>query len=262
MDKLVAIVVPDEKKGSECMQALEDLHDGSSITLYSTAVIKRDEDKARVLQRDDTGPAGVVLGSMIGLLVGALGGPVGIAAGAAGGSLVGFAHADISEEFVEEVVHKMRPGDVVVVAEILEEWTTPLDERVARLGGTIIREPRGKYVEDLFQRRVDADKANLEAFKKQRATAKTERMESALDHEIETTADKLRQRAEKANERIDRAKDELQAKLNALQEQASKADPEVRKRIEQRIGELRKDFSEREEKLRRAYEMTQDALRA
>lgn len=150
----------------------------------------------------------------------------------------------------------------VVLAEVQEEWTTPIDTRLQPLGGKVICESRAAYVEDLVHQSVDADKAQLEEFKTKVASAKTERMESALEKEIQSTAEKLRRKADKAQKRLDHRKEELDAKIKRLEEQASQAKPETKSRIEQRTAELRKDFDERLGKLRRAYEMTQEALRA
>jgi hypothetical protein len=55
-------------------------------------------------------------------------------------------------------------------------------------------------------------------------------------------------------------KAEMQEKLEALEDQAKKAKPEVKTEIEQHIAELRKDFTERERKLSHAFELAQQAL--
>jgi hypothetical protein len=53
----------------------------------------------------------------------------------------------------------------------------------------------------------------------------------------------------------------MDAKVQRLEEPAAKATREVKTRIQERIAKLRHDYGERIEKLRRALEMTQDALR-
>jgi hypothetical protein len=50
------------------------------------------------------------------------------------------------------------------------------------------------------------------------------------------------------------------AKLQALEEQASEAAADVKGRIQQRISEIRREFGEREKKLRRAWNLTREAL--
>jgi hypothetical protein len=68
--------------------------------------------------------------------------------------------------------------------------------------------------------------------------------------------------ADKARTKLEERKAELNSKLEALQVQAAKATPAVRSRIDQRIAALRQDFQGREEKLRRAYELSTEAIKA
>ena len=73
---------------------------------------------------------------------------------------------------------------------------------------------------------------------------------------------KLRRTADADRLRQVGAQEEVDAELRALQEEAALATPDVRSRIEQRLGELRHDVGERASMLARAYELTQDALHA
>ncbi len=66
--------------------------------------------------------------------------------------------------------------------------------------------------------------------------------------------------AEKAGRRLDDMKQEVTAKVDALQQQAASARPEVRSRIDERIAGIRRELAEREQKLTRAKELTQEAL--
>jgi hypothetical protein len=52
----------------------------------------------------------------------------------------------------------------------------------------------------------------------------------------------------------------MNAKVQALQQQAAKARPEVKARIDQRIDEIREELQSREQKLNHAYELAQEAL--
>lgn len=242
MNSFVAIIVPGADKAHACVVALEDLHRDGSVTVYATAVVHREEDGALALdhQESDTGPVGAALGAVLGVLFEAF-----------RGSARSATHTDVSEDFIDDLKERFRPGDFAIISEVTEEWTAPLDTRVAQLGGTVVRESRMRYVEELFGRAVDDEKAGLEAFKTKRASARAERTESDLELGIESTAVELRGRAEKAQRRLERSKEELEAKLKRLEDQASEAKPEVKTRIQQRIAELRKDFDQRLEKLRR-----------
>ena len=268
MDRFIAIMVQDENKAYECVRALEELHNEGSVTVYATAVLQRlGNGTLSLKQQSDDGPVGTALGSLIGMLIGLAAGPAGVVAGAASGGIIGAwgqygVHAEISDEFADDLTKTLRPGDFAVLAEVQEEWTAPIDTRIEKLGGKIVRESRTAYVEDLMHKRVDADKTALQKFKTDRESAKAERMQSDLEHEIQTAAEKLRRRADKAQTRLDHQKEEMNAKVKRLEDQASQAKPEVKNRIQQRIADIRRDFSERSGKLQRAYELTQEALGA
>jgi uncharacterized membrane protein len=245
---------------------------------------------------------GALLGTFIGLAGGPAGAIAGTAGGALIGGWGQYGHAEVSGQFAEDFARDLRPGDFAVLAEVEEEWVAPIDTRIGQLGGKVVRESREAFAEELLERRVDAekaafarvktgiktdikadvatekaafermkaniedakaiDKANFERLKTNVATTMAERMESALEHELQSTTDKLRRRAEEAQKRLDQRKEEMDAKVQRLEDQASKANPEVMNRIQQRIAALRQEYGGRLEKLRRAFEMTQEALRA
>jgi uncharacterized membrane protein len=141
MDKMLVVVFRDESKAYEGSKALRELHAEGSITLYAAAVIGKDaQGKVTVKQAADQGPLGTLLGFSTGGLIGLLGGPAGLALGAATGSLTGslydLARAGISDDFLAEVSQHLLPGRTAVVAEIDEEWVTPVDSRMDTLGGS------------------------------------------------------------------------------------------------------------------------------
>lgn len=265
MNKLIAVVFPDEKNAYEAVHALQELHGDGSVTLYGSTVVQRQaHGSLSVEEKTDQGPLSVAVGSVIGALIGLFGGAPGIIAGLGAGGLIGgwghYLHTDVSDEFLEDIARELRPGDFAVIAEVQEEWTTPVDTRMAQLGGKVVRESRKTFVEDLIEKRIKATKSEVETRKTERQSAKAEKMASELTAQIEDAAEKLARTADKARDRLERAKEEMNAKIQALQEQAANARPEVKTRIEQRIAEVRKDFSEREQKLNRAYALTQEAL--
>jgi uncharacterized membrane protein len=267
MNKFAVVVFDDEAKAYEGVRALQQLHDEGSITLYGTVVVARDaKGSLDVKRRSDDGPLGTAVGSLAGLLIGALGGPVGAVVGLWAGGLVGvggdIVRSDVSEEFVEDVEKQLEPGKFAVIAELAEEWVAPLDTRMGQLGGSIVREARQSFTDELVEKHADARKAELADSKARRAGEKAERMQADLSSEVEQIQKKLERTAEKARQKLDERKQELQAKLEALEAQAKKAPPETQERVQQRITELRADFGERERKLNRAYELAQEALQS
>jgi len=85
--------------------------------------------------------------------------------------------------------------------------------------------------------------------------------ESSLESEIEDARWKLTSMANKAERWVDQMEQELNAKVEALEAQATGAKPWVRSQVGERISEIRKDYAERKEKLIRANELTRQALR-
>jgi DNA anti-recombination protein RmuC len=180
-------------------------------------------------------------------------------------------HLDLSEEFLEAIERELAPDSFAIVAEIDEDWLAPLDTRMEELGGKVVREEREAFRDELIERRVNAGKAELERRKAEHAQRKAARAaeragskavakEQSLTAEIDDARRKLEKMAEKAERRLDDMKQELTAKVDALQQQAASARPDVRSRIDERIADIRRELAEREQKLTRAKELTQEAL--
>ena len=146
------------------------LHAEGSLTLYSEAVIAKDANgQVSVKQAGDQGPLGTVLGLTTGSLIGLLGGPVGLAIGAATGTLTGslfdLAELGVDEDFLSEVSQYLSPGKVAVVAEIDEEWVTPLDARMEPLGGIVFRRVRAEFIDAQIEREIAANRAEIATLK-------------------------------------------------------------------------------------------------
>jgi uncharacterized membrane protein len=70
-----------------------------------------------------------------------------VALGATTGALVGTLSdldtAGVGAQFVSDVGQTLRAGDVAVVADVTEEWVTPVDARMEALSGVVCRRSRG-----------------------------------------------------------------------------------------------------------------------
>ena len=265
MSKFIVVTFPNEAKAYEGVSALNKLHSEGSITLYDTAVAQRGAD-GKLVAKQRTAVEGIDMGvgALVGALIGAFAGPVGAAIGLATGTTVGsiggYVHGEVSDEFLEDVTKAMRPGTFALLAEISEPWAAPVDTQMEALGGRVLRETRKDVIGDVMEKRAEARRAFFDEKKAAHHSRKAQSMEAKLEVEIEDAADKLRRTAEKAHQRLDHTKQELDAKLKTLQEQATKAKPDVKRQIDERIAEIRQDFGEREKKLSHAYEVAQQAL--
>jgi len=277
MSKFAVIVFPDETSAYEGLHRLQELHAEGILSVYGTGVVQREAGgDIRTLKRNGEGPIGFGVGALVGGLIGLFGGPIGAAVGAAVGGAAGGVrdelHMIVSDEFLERVEQRLSTGRFAVIAEISEQWVAPLDTRMAEIGGTVVREEREAFAEELLEKRMSARRATLAQRTAERELAKAEHAadsagseamsrERSLEIEIEDARWKLTSMASRAEKCLDQMEQELNAKIQALQAQSADAKPWVRSYVEERIAEIRKDYAERKQKLTRANELTHEALR-
>jgi uncharacterized membrane protein len=266
MSKFVVATFPSESKAYDGVRALQDLHGEGAISLYSFAVVARDASgKLSVRQEADEGPVGTVMSAFVGGLAGLIGGPVGGALGMSVGGLIGsmgdLLNLGVTADFMREVADAIAPGKVAVIAELDEDWQTPLDTRVTAIGGTIVRQSRAHVEDAIMEKNIEATRADFERLRTeaQKAGGEAKTKAKAALTRAET---KLRALSTQASERIERLKGETEAKTNSLQRQAKEAGADVRARIDQQIKEVEADYKARSKKLGAAWELTKEALRA
>lgn len=265
MNKFIVVILPDEKKAYEALHALGKLHSEGSVTLYGSEVVARKADGTlEVKQAADDGPLGLAVGSLVGGLIGLIGGPAGAVIGFASGGMIGglrdYLHLGVSDDFIDQITRELQPGKFAVIAEVSEDWVTPVDTKMEALGGKVVREYRDEFVDDMLEKRADSVRAELDQRMTEHETAKAEKLETKLTKRIDEARQDLQKTASKARQRLDQKKQEMNAKIEALEDQAAKAKPEVRSRIDQRIAELRDELRAREQKLNHAFELAQEAL--
>ena len=264
MSKFVVVVFPNEAKAQEGTRAFRSLHEEGSLSLYGIAVLVKDATgKVETKEEDRPGPRGTALGALLGGLVGLIGGPAVAALGAAGGALAGgwrdALHAGVATDFLDEVSRELRPGRSAVVAEVAEEWVTPLDARMEAIGGVVLRTRPADLEAERIAQEAEGHRADLEQREAERAQA-GDQAGMRLQARVDEARAKLRATAERAKAAIDRLEAEADAKLAALQEQATTATADAKGQIEQRITELRADRDRRAAKLRQAWDLAKEAL--
>ena len=125
--------------------------------------VKHAEGTVSLRQVEPDGPFGSLTGTAVGVLVGLLGGPVETAIGATSGLALGVLHdvdnARVAGDFLDEISKSLTPNKVAVVAEIEEEWTTPVDIRMEALGGTVLRRALRDLKKSVREQQVGAMKA-------------------------------------------------------------------------------------------------------
>ena len=174
MNRMLVVVFSEASKAFDGREALRSMDRDGSASVYALAVITRKADGTSFINGEgDSGPLGTLLGTSLGSLIGLLGGPPGVAIGAIAGSAVGMAsdldNARIGADFVDEVSRQLTPGKTALVAEIEEEWTTAIDQRMEKLGGVVYRRALSKARDSANSEDVTAMKADLAQMKAEHA---------------------------------------------------------------------------------------------
>ena len=227
MDRMLVVVFDNETKAYEGRKALLQLDSEGSITVYAYAVLAKHADgTATVKQEDGSGPIGSFVGTSFGSLIGLLGGPAGVAIGAAAGLATGGAadlhNARIGDDFIEDVTKLLLPNKVSVVAEIEEDWTTPVDTRMEAIGGSVFRRALSDVRHTIHEENVAAMKADLAQMKAEHAKAHTDR-KAKLQQKINQLDSKIQAQLQKAKDGREAAERQAQAKVRVLEAKAAAA---------------------------------------
>lgn len=225
MDRMLVVVFDNETRAFEGKEALQQLDQEGSINLYAYAVLAKNADgKTTVKQGDDVGPVGTLVGTSVGSLIGLVGGPVGLAigatAGAFGGSIFDLHNVRIGEDYIDDVTRALTPNKFAVVAQVDEEWITPVDTRMEALGGTVYRRALSQVTDTANQEELTAMKADLAQYKAELAKARADR-HAKIQDKIRQLDDKIQAHAQKVQDRRQAAERQAQAKARRLQDKAN-----------------------------------------
>ena len=255
MEKMVVVVFDDKSQANDGIAALKQLDKEGSISVHAGSLIKKTSDgKAELVETKEEFPVRAVGGTAIGGLIGVLGGPIGVFVGAASGAVLG-AFADlyssgVNAEFVEEVSGKLTSGKYAIVADISEEYVTPLDTKMESLGGQVMR-TRKRYEEiDQLKGDVKALDAEIALLKKEWKKARSEQ-KASLQAKIDKLREKREKHIEKGKRRLGEMDKERDMKVRNLREKASKAHGETKAAIEARLSQINKSYEATLKKLKK-----------
>ena len=224
MDRMLVVVFDNENKAYEGKRALQQLDGEGSISVYAYAVLAKNADgTATVKQGDDVGPIGTLLGTSLGALIGVLGGPAGMAVGAAAGMGVGSTldlnNIRVGSDFIDDVQKNLSPNKVALIAEVDEEWTTPVDTRMEAIGGNVFRRALSEVTDKVDDEDIAAMKADLDQLKAEHAKAQTDR-KAKLQGKINQLDSKIQAQLQKAKERREATQRKAQEKVKILKAKA------------------------------------------
>jgi uncharacterized membrane protein len=254
MEKMLVVVFDNEAKAYEGARSLNQLDTEGSITIHAESVIKKNADgTVSVLRTDGDFPVRTIGGTAIGSLVGALGGPVGFGIGALAGSFAGMLDdlyvAGVNTDFGADAAAALTPGKCAVIADVNEEWVTPVDSAMEAAAGVVFRSLRSAIEDDLRARDVAELRQEIAQLKAEHAQARAER-KAKLQAKIDALNAKLQEKLDQAKQRSEQIKGETDAKVQALQQKAARAQGDAKKAIDERIAQLRGEYEERSRRLK------------
>ena len=225
MDRMLVVVFDTEPKAYQGKKALSELEGEGSIVVYAYAVVGRNADgTTSVRQSDDPGPLGTLVGTSVGALIGVLGGPVGVALGAAAGLAVGgtadLNNLRIGDDFIDDVREQLQRNKFAVIAEIQEDWTTPVDTRMEAIGGKVYRRALSEVKQAVNDEDIAAMKADVAQMKAEQAKADANR-KARLQEKINQLDSKIEAQLEKAKQRRQAAEAQAKAKVEVLKAKAA-----------------------------------------
>lgn len=248
MEKMLVVVFDNESKAYEGSRALNQLDSEGNITIHAEAVIGKNNDGTiTVKQGDGDFPVRTVSGTAIGSLIGLLGGPAGLAVGALAGTMVGSIAdlfvAGVDSDFLAEASNALTPGKYAIVADVSEEWVTPVDTRMEALNGFVFRTARQSFEEAQRAREVAEVRAEMDQLKAEHARAKAEH-KAKLQAKIDGLNTRLQAKLQQARQRSEQIKNETDAKVQGLQKKAAKAQGDAKAVINARVTEIKKQYEQ------------------
>ena len=194
---------------SEAYQAMTILHQNAYSNdsfLTQAALVKKENGAIQELDYFDVGAdtsGNTVIGGMMGAILGILGGPLGVLLGSSYGLLIG-SSVDIMESLegasqIEQIIGKLKDGDVAIIGLANEEDESVLDNKLgefktvtARFDAAVVAEE----VAEAEQAAIELERQTREALRKVKTDEFKEKIEQrrldlkARFKEVEASLDK------------------------------------------------------------------------
>ena len=249
MYKMLAVVFNDERSAYDGARALSDLNKEGSIDVFAAAVLQKDAHGWVATKKVISDfPIQTLAGTAMGGLIGLLGGPAGVAVGSAAGVMAGLLGdmytANVDEEFLTEVSTALTPGKWAVIAEVDEDWVTPVDTRMEALGGVVHRTLKSSFEHDQWSQAAADGRTELDQLKAEERDARADR-KAKLQAQIERLSKRVEAKLDRAKARSRQAEEEFQAKVAALEKRVNKERGDKKAALEARLAKLRSDFEDR-----------------
>ena len=123
--------------------------------------------------------------------------------------------AGIDIDFVDDASRELLPGMYALVAEISEDWMTPLDQSMEAIGGKVFRRALSDVKRTLHEADVAAMKADMAQMKAEQAEASADR-KAKLQAKIDQLDAKIKAHLEKSEQQRAATGREAKAKAELL----------------------------------------------
>lgn len=235
MNRMLVIVLDTEAKAEAALRELRHLGGKGDITLYAAGMVSKAADgHVSAMKGADTLP----------------------------GAMQTFWAEGVGLHFVEEALIFLKPGKVMVVADVEEQWTIPLDMAIEALGGTVMRRARKDVIQGEFDQDIAAIKKEMLQLEAVYRHA-TGEAQTRLRTRIDASASDTLKGPTRATLKLVKLGQETAVHVRSIEARAVKAQEKVRLRLATRLARVRKRYEKRAAKLSRAREpIKEDGRRA
>jgi len=157
--------------------------------------------------------------------------------------------AEVGADFLDDVSAELVAGKCALVADVSEEWVTPVDTRMEALGGVVFRTARRNVQDDQRTRDVAALREEIDQLKAEHARARADQ-KAKLEAQIDNLNAKLQHKLDQAKKRSERIKSETETKVEALQKKAAKLHGDAKAAMDARVARIRQEYEQAASKLR------------
>ena len=258
---MVVIIFDGEPAAYAAFQALKQLHGEGSISLFSGVVVTK-EFNGKIVAKQVGNPSQLpsALSIATDAMIVALGAITPATSGPAEGTMRVmsiFANIGVSDEFLDDIARYLRPGKSAVIAEIEEDWVTPLDTIMELLGGVVLRRARAEFADAQLEREATILRAEAEQLRYELS-----RVEGTARTKLQAKADAAISKLEMARNmvklRVKAMGLEAEAKVRRMQAQVASVTDDERPNIERRIFDVQADYQKRSRRIGRAWQLTSD----
>jgi type I site-specific restriction endonuclease len=159
----------------------------------------------------------------------------------------------IAQDFVEEAGAGLETGKAALIAEIDEQWQVPLDTRMEALGGNLLRQTRTQIEDAYAERAVQAAERELAALEAE-TVAHVQPQADKLQAKIDAAQRKLQAKQSELAAKMQAVEDEGNRKIAVLEAQLATATAESKAVLQERLAEVRSEYSRRTKRLQEAVE--------